>query len=342
MTLRVSVIATVYNEADNIHHLLDSLIAQTRAPDEVVIVDGGSTDGTPDRIRAYQDRLPLRLLIEPGCNISGGRNVAIAATAGDIIASTDAGVRLDPDWLAELTAPFFDNPHSAPDLVSGSFLPDPQSVFEIAMGATVLPAPEEMGKGRFMPSSRSVAFRREVWDAVGGYPEWMDYSEDVLFDLAIMRRGYRVAYAPKAIAHFRPRPNLAAYWRQYRNYAFGDGEGLLWPGRHIIRYATYLFVAPLLLYLALIRQARIGWLGIAAGVAVYTRTPYRRLCRVLPDLTWAERFEAVLWVPVIRLWGDLAKIVGLPSGLLLGWRNRKRTRTYLARQQGPTRNEKDR
>ncbi len=329
MTFSVSVIATVYNEANNIHQLLDSLVDQTRAPDEVIIVDGGSTDGTPARLRAYADRLPLQVIVEPGCNISAGRNLAIAASAGDIIASTDAGVRLDPDWLAEITAPFFANPDSPPGLVSGFFLPDPQTTFEVAMGATVLPSPEEFGKGRFMPSSRSVAFRHEVWEAAGGYPEWMDYSEDVLFDLAIMRRGYRVAYAPRAIVHFRPRPNLTAYWRQYRNYAFGDGEGLLWPKRHLVRYATYLLAAPVLLYLALVRRSWLGWVGLLAGVAAYTSAPYRRLRPVLPGLSPTERVQTLLWVPLIRLWGDLAKMVGLPLGLPHGWRNRWKTRRYL-------------
>ncbi|NOZ07181.1 MAG: glycosyltransferase [Chloroflexi bacterium] len=329
MTVRISVIATVYNEADNIHILLDSLLAQTRKPDEVVIVDGGSSDGTPDHIRAYAGRMPLRVIVRPGCNISAGRNVAIAASTGDIIAATDAGVRLAPDWLAEITAPFFEESDAPPDFVSGIFLPDPQTTFEVALAATVLPTPEEFRRGRFLPSSRSVAFRREVWEAVGGYPEWMDYSEDVLFDLAVMRHGYRVVYAPRAVVHFRPRPGLLAYWRQYRNYAFGDGEGLLWPKRHLIRYATYLLAAPVLLRLALLRRTWVGWLGLAAGVAAYTSAPYRRLRPALPALPKVQRAYAILWVPLIRFWGDLAKMVGYPLGLPRGWKNRGRTRRYV-------------
>jgi len=329
MTPRITVIATVYNEAANIHTLLDSLADQTRRPDEVIIVDGGSSDGTPGRILAYSDRLPLRVIVEPGCNISAGRNVAIAASTGDIIAATDAGVRLDAAWLAEITTPFFEESNAPPDFVSGVFLPDPQTTFEVAMAATVLPTPEEFRRGRFLPSSRSVAFRRAVWEAVGGYPEWMDYSEDVLFDLAVMRRGYRVVYAPRAVVHFRPRPSLTAFWRQYHNYAFGDGEGLLWPKRHLIRYATYLVAAPAMLHTALVRRKRLGWLGLAAGVAAYTSAPYRRLLPELPARNWPQRAYAILLVPLIRLWGDLAKMVGYPLGLPRGWQNRARTRQYV-------------
>ena len=47
----------------------------------------------------YSDQLPLRVLVRPGVNISTGRNVAIRESSGDIIAVTDAGVRLEADWI---------------------------------------------------------------------------------------------------------------------------------------------------------------------------------------------------------------------------------------------------
>ncbi|MBM4458941.1 MAG: glycosyltransferase, partial [Chloroflexi bacterium] len=68
--MRVSVICTVLNEGEAIRRLLDSLASQTRQPDEVVVVDGGSRDNTTAVIREYAHRLPLRVLGEPGANIS--------------------------------------------------------------------------------------------------------------------------------------------------------------------------------------------------------------------------------------------------------------------------------
>ena len=105
-TLRVTVISTVLNEGASIRLLMDSLVAQTHLPDEVVITDGGSRDTTVAVLAEYTDRLPLRVLVEPGANISRGRNVAIQAATGDVIASVDAGVWLEPQWLERLVAPF--------------------------------------------------------------------------------------------------------------------------------------------------------------------------------------------------------------------------------------------
>ena len=81
--MKVSVICTVWNEAPAIERLLASLEAQSRPPDEVVIADGGSTDGTLAILAEWAGagRLPLKVLERPGSNISEGRNAAIAAAA---------------------------------------------------------------------------------------------------------------------------------------------------------------------------------------------------------------------------------------------------------------------
>jgi len=316
----VSVIATVKNEEEAIRRLLDSLLAQTRPPDEVIIADGGSTDGTLEILRTYAARgdLPLQILIRPGANISQGRNAAIEAAQGEIIASTDAGVRLSPNWLADLTAPFEEE--NPPDVVSGFFLPDPQTVFETALGATTLPALADIVPQKFLPSSRSVAFRKSAWERVGGYPEWLDYCEDLIFDFALRDAGCRFAFAPTAVAHFRPRPSLRAFARQYYRYARGDGKADLWRARHAVRYGTYLVLLPLLLFLGF-QVTPLWWGLLALGAAIIFWTPYRRLIPMIAGYSLPDRLRAIAWVPVIRVTGDLAKMVGYPVGVW--WRLRQ-------------------
>ena len=164
--MRVSVVVTVLNEAESLSRMLDSLAAQAHAPDEVVICDGGSTDGTLALLEA-ETRLPLLVIQRPAANISQGRNAAIEAATGDVIAVADAGVRSSPRWLQTIVAPFKD---AGTQAVAGFFLPDPHTVFEMALGATVLPELREINPVRFLPSSRSVAFRKSAWKTVGGYP----------------------------------------------------------------------------------------------------------------------------------------------------------------------------
>ncbi len=321
--MKVTVIATVLNEGQNVRRLLDSLAAQTRPPDEVVIVDGGSTDDTSAVLEscAAEGQLPLRVISCPGANISQGRNAAIDAARGEIIACTDAGVRLSPDWLAELIAPF-----EAPDgdgvaVVSGFFAPDPQTDFETALGATTLPALTDIVPERFSPSSRSVAFRRSAAQAVDGYPAWLDYCEDLIFDFKLRERYGPFPFAPRAVVYFRPRSNLRAFVKQYYRYARGDGKAGLFFGRHLIRYATYLAATPLLIALALWHTPWWG-LGFLAGGVFMFGTPFRRLWPMTRGWSLLRRLRVFAWAPVIRAAGDAAKMVGFPVGVW--WRLRHR------------------
>ncbi|MFZ5918153.1 MAG: glycosyltransferase [Chloroflexota bacterium] len=321
--MRVSVIVTVLNEGDSLHRLLDSLLCQTRPPDEVVIVDGGSIDGTLAVLESYAARgaLPLRVISRPGANISQGRNTAIQAATGEVIASTDAGVRLGPEWLAELLAPFEGPGGEGVAAASGFFAPDPQSDFETALGATTLPALADIDPPRFLPSSRSVAYRKAAALAVGGYPEWLDYCEDLIFDFKLRQRYGVFPFAPRAVAHFRPRPTLRAFVGQYYRYARGDGKAGLFFRRHLIRYLTYFVATPLLLALMGLHSPWWG-LGLVAGGAAMLATPWRRLWPLTRGWSLSRRLRACAWAPLIRAAGDFAKMIGYPVGVW--WRRRQR------------------
>ena len=318
--MNVSLIVTVKNEAASLNALLDSIAAQTRPPEEVIACDGGSTDTTLDLLRA-ETRFPIRIVERPGANISQGRNAAIEAATGGIIASTDAGVKLDPDWLRHLVAPFERDSRTV--VVSGFFLPAPQTAFEVALGATVLPELRDIRPAAFLPSSRSVAFKTEAWKSVDGYPEWLDYCEDLVFDFALLEKYRPFAFAPQAVAYFRPRGSPGAFFEQYYLYARGDGKANLWLKRHLIRYATYLIGVP---GIALLSAAVSPWflLLYLVGAAAYTRTPYRRLWPKLHGMPFAGRLQAIALVPVIRVVGDVAKMIGYPVGVV--WRLRDRAK----------------
>ena len=331
----ISLIATVLNEGPSIHRLMQSLLAQTRLPDEVVIVDGGSSDDTVAILQSYTDKLPLRVLVEAGANISQGRNRAIEAAQGDIIAVTDAGVILAPDWFEKITQPLIKDDDAI--LVGGFFTPDTTNRFELAMSATVLPLRDEINPATFLPTSRSVAFRKEAWEAVAGYPEWLDYCEDLIFDLRVkefirQHPSYQqpIVFAPEALVAFRPRGSLRSFFKQYYLYARGDGKADLWRKRHAARYLTYLVALPAVFLLGWLVHPLL-WLLVLPGGTVYMRQPYQRLRKLVTSSklqdTSHKRFSVgelvylAVMVLVIRVVGDIAKILGYPVGWL--WRLRE-------------------
>ena len=301
--MKVSLIATVLNSADHIEAFLGSLAAQTRAPDEIVIVDGGSTDGTAALLAVAGG---VTLVEEPGANISRGRNVAIAAAAHDVIAVTDADCVLEPTWLEEMLRPL----EEGADVAMGFYLPLTDGFLSECLAAVNLPLEAtEVDPATFMPSARSVAYRRDAIESVGGYPEWLDIGEDMWVNHRWRERGLDLRFAPEAVVRWRLRPTLRATWWQYFRYARGDARGGLYPERHALRFGVYGGLAVAL-------ASRRTWpkTVAAAGAVAYARGPVRRAWRRVPDAR--ARTLAVAVVAALMAWIDSAKMAGYAAGLL--------------------------
>lgn len=312
----VSIVATVVNEISNVDDWLTSLISQTLRPDEIVIVDGGSTDGTVDavkRVRAASS-VPIVLLEAPGANISKGRNLAIERATGTLIAVTDAGTRAEPRWLESLISPFISGDA---DVAAGFFVPGLASRWERALAAATLPDASDIAPDRFQPSSRSLAFSRRWFDAGLRYPEWLDYCEDLVWDLAMRRAGARFVFAPQAVVTFAVRPSPRSFIIQYARYARGDGKAGLFARRHAIRYATY---AGLLIVLRRHRASELA-LTVLLGAAYVRRAMGRLWHRDRRSrMATHESLAAIPLVVALRAAGDLAKMAGYPAGLVWRWR----------------------
>src|SRR3990167_9539320 len=104
--MKISVITTVLNEASNVHLLLDSLLSQNLKPDEIIVVDGGSTDKTVEIIRDYKKKNKIIRLIKKKSSIAKGRNIAVMKARFNIIVQIDGGCVARIDWLQKITAPF--------------------------------------------------------------------------------------------------------------------------------------------------------------------------------------------------------------------------------------------
>ena len=224
----VSVIATVLNERENIPRLVASLLHQEPPAEEIVIVDGGSSDGTWEWLRDAADSSPrLRPIRDPTCNLSftpgpiaRGRNTAIAAARSNLIACADAGCAYPPYWLAELSAPLRDGSHTY--VLGGSCLDlRDATVWDLASAPFlgVKLSPDTPSKSC---TARSMAFTRELWQSVGGFPETVLFGEDTLFDLEARRRA-QPAFPRRAKAFYRPQNSLRTACRQIGLYAASDG-----------------------------------------------------------------------------------------------------------------------
>lgn len=228
--VKISLITTVLNESENIEEFLQSILSQSVLPDEFIIVDGGSVDSTYEILKRYAKKYNwIKVFQVKGATIGKGRNYAIKKVRNKIIAVTDAGCILDKKWLEEITKPFFKNKNV--DVVVGIYKPLYTNDFEYFQGLIVVPKPEEIFKKPSRWSSRSIAFKKEIWKKIGGYPDLVT-GEDTKFNLKLVEANVRILFTKKAVVYWRMRKNWKEFAKQFYRYGVGDRKsGNVWKMR---------------------------------------------------------------------------------------------------------------
>jgi glycosyltransferase involved in cell wall biosynthesis len=244
--IAISVVTTVFNEVESIEILLRSLVNQTVLPKEIVIVDAGSSDDTVLRINRFAKSsvVPIRVLVRPGMNRSKGRNEGISSATCGHIAVIDAGCEADSLWLEELLSGF-----EVGEAVAGYYLPVIKHPLQRLFAAYVSISPASFDEATYLPSSRSLAFTKKIWEKVGRYPVHLSTCEDLVFAQALKKTGDMVV-RKKAIVFWRQVDTFADFFYQLRGYAQGDIEASYRPHAWKVlsvwgRYALILLYPPL-------------------------------------------------------------------------------------------------
>ena len=219
--MKVSLICPIYNEEDSVASLIESMLNQTKKPDEIIFVDSFSKDGTAEIIKKYSKKDKTVRLIQEKSNISEARNIAVKNAKNEIIACTDASSKLKENWLEEIIKPF---ENKKVYVVSGGYIAVSKGGIEDYLAMITVKPMEEWDEKTFVPSGRSVAFKKSAWKEVGGYPENLYTGEDTLFGLLLREKGFNFELAKKAIVYWRGRNTLKKFIKQFWLYGKGDGE----------------------------------------------------------------------------------------------------------------------
>ena len=220
---QVSFIATAFNELSTAEMLLRSIFNQSRLPDEIIITDTGSTDGTFELLEllAAESPVPIKILSKNGANIAQGRNLAISQAQFPIIAVTDFGCTIPDDWLENLITPFDDNPKIQISFGRYQAVDSNNQPAKWILGWSI----DNIDPQNHLPSAVSISFLKEAWEKVGGYPEWLSMTgEDTCFALELKRSTTLWAFVPEAVVQWiAPDTFMGALQKSFR-WSTGDGE----------------------------------------------------------------------------------------------------------------------
>ena len=217
MGSKISVYIPCYNGANFLPGCIASLKEQTRPPDEIIVVDDGSTDGSGGVAR----RLGARVL-EQSTNqgLGAGRNRAIEEAEFDLVASLDADCIAAPDWLAELEKAMEVDGRKKLAGVGGSLTEGFQKTIPDAWRTSHMPQHfgENLLRNPPFLFGNNNLYRREAIKIVGGYDKNLRTNyEDVDIGHRLQENGYALLYHPSANVTHQRRDNvrrvLNAYWR---------------------------------------------------------------------------------------------------------------------------------
>lgn len=219
------VVIPILNEAKSIDSLIEGLVNQTLSPTEVILVDGGSKDGTIEKLKNWQEKkLPfdLNLIEEKGANRSVARNIGIKHAKTEIIALTDAGCVPKKDWLEKLIKPFDEDEKT--EVVAGFYDPDPKNWWEDMLADYTSTRSWNFNPENFLPSSRSLAITKEIWKKVDGYPEELNTCEDLIFAERLRKKAKHWKVVKDAQVIWNQPKTLGELSHKIHGYALGDLE----------------------------------------------------------------------------------------------------------------------
>lgn len=301
---RVSLVIPMKNESDSIAKLINSIERQTLQPAEVVLVDGGSTDNTVQLVERLIAANPVYKLVKtPQASPGRGRNIGAENAGGEWIAFTDAGIKLEDDWLERLVEKAVQNTDLA--IVYGNFAPIIGNTFEKIAALTYVPSLNANGnRGK---SIASCLLKKDVWEKAGGFPD-LRAAEDLIFMERAENLGFKHDFAPNAKVYWQLRPGFGSTFRKFVLYSKYN----VWAGRqadwHYGVAKQYLIVLPFVL-LAVFHS---GWWLIFIVLWLTART----LKRILPHRR--EHGLATLFNPTI-FFGVLLLGLTVDAATFIGW-----------------------
>lgn len=198
----VSVVIPTFNYGRYVAEAVESVLAQTYRPVEVIVVDDGSTDDTPSRLLPYADR--IRVIRQTNQGLSAARNAGVRAARGGLVALLDSDDLWHPRRL-EIQMRYL-AAHPTTGLVASGHLSDlgagwPEVTDLDGTGARAVSVRELLIRARF--GTCGVLIRRECFDTVGDFDTSLRSAEDRDMWLRIAER-FAVVKLEAPLWYYRP------------------------------------------------------------------------------------------------------------------------------------------
>lgn len=274
----VSLLVAVRNESEHIQDCISSIIAQTYPYEklEVIILDGGSTDGTSQIVKALIKELAnLRFIENPKTIQSAAWNLGLENCTGEIISIVSGHVILAPDYVVKAVETL---QRTGADMVGGTTRAISTELVGQAI-ALAMSAPFGVGGARHRytnveeeTDSVFMGFcHRSVYEKIGNFDEELVRNQDDEFSYRLTKAGGRIVCNPEIVSYYHTRSTLKSLWKQYFQYGFYKVRVLqMHPAQMRLRqFVPLAFVLTLMAGIVLTIFTPWGWMPLTALLSAY-------------------------------------------------------------------------
>ena len=321
----VSILLPIYNEISTIDRCLQAVLNQTYPPDrvEILVADGGSDDGTCQKLDALADQHPrLRIMHNPGRIVSKALNLLTNQARGEVIIRVDGHCVIAPDYVANCVRRLA---QEQVDVVGGPMRSIGET--ETTVGISIATSSKfgvgysafrvETGKSMLVDTVPFPACTRAMIARVGLYDEELVRDQDDELNYRIRKAGGKVFLADEVRSDYYSRSSLKSLWKQYFEYG-------VWKVRVMQKhpqqmrprqFVPFAFVMAIILGMTLSLVTSWGWQALLGLLGVYA------LANLTASLltAWKKGWAYLMLLPIAFVTLHLSYGIGFLVGLVRFW-----------------------
>ncbi len=337
--IKISILIPCFNEEKSIRKCIESCLNQTKKPYEIVVVDDGSTDRTPEILKSFEDKITVVRIPKNTGNKSYAQEFGLKFIHGDVFITTDADTILDKNFVKRIFLDFKDRKVAA---VAGyvrslkyNWLTTCREL-DYIIGQDIHKLAQSYINALFVIPGCAGAFRTEVFKKYIGF-DHDTVTEDLDFTYKLHENQFKIIYDKKAIAYTQDPQNLKSYINQMKRWYRGGWQNLIKHLKSIskkevnvfelsliyiegLMFSALLFLIPLL-NINFFRHYIFFYFAVLFGCAVYGALTRKRL-----DLLFCFPFYfLIVFLNAWIFWEEFIKEIIFKNGDL-AWFKPERAR----------------
>lgn len=255
--IKISIMVPCYNEEKSIQKCIESCLNQTREPDEIIVIDDGSTDSTPEILDSFGDRIKVKRIEKNSGNKSYAQELGLRFLKGDVFITTDADTVLDKKFVERVYSDFKKEKVVA---IAGyvkslkhNWLTTCRDL-DYIIGQDIHKVAQSLISALFVIPGCAGVFKTDVFKEHVGF-DHDTLTEDLDFTYKLHESGFKIKYDRSVVAYTQDPQDLNSYIRQMRRWYSGGWQNLTKHFKRIFNKTENVFELSLIYIEGLIFSA---------------------------------------------------------------------------------------